>query len=168
MVEIGLQTSLMCLENRLTAARAGYLDELAAANIPAGVDAIKLKSDLINSDSGSATITGTDSDTIVPASLPTKMHISLDINALIAAAADNTIEIKVGAAASERVVAYYKLVGDAVDVTADTGSGVATLIKQKRIDISNILVYTGEQVIIANTKNVGGDLAIPYNYLCGV
>lgn len=131
--------------------------------------AIKLKSDLINSDSGSATITGTDSDTIVPSSLPTKMHLTLDINALVANGADNTIEIKVGAAASERVVAYYNLTGDGADITADTGSGVGAIIKQRKIDISNILVYTGEQVIIGNTKNdVGGNLAIPYKYICGV
>jgi hypothetical protein len=33
------------LETRLTAARAGYIDELAAANIPADVDAIKARTD---------------------------------------------------------------------------------------------------------------------------
>ena len=131
--------------------------------------AIMAKTDLMNSDSGSATITGTDSDTIVPSSLPTKMHLTLDINALVANGADNTIEIKVGAGASERVVAYYNLTGDGAGITADTGSGVGAIIKQRKIDISNILVYTGEQVIIANTKNdAGGDLAIPYKYLCGV
>ncbi|GAI18844.1 unnamed protein product, partial [marine sediment metagenome] len=113
------------VECNVSAERAAKLDNLDMANsaLKTLIDAIKLKSDLMNSDSGSATITGTDSDTIVPSSLPTKMHLSLDINALVAAGADNTIEIKVGVGASERVVAYYNLVGDGADITADTGSG---------------------------------------------
>lgn len=129
---------------------------------------VKAKSDLINSDSGSASITGTDSDTIIPSSLPTKMHLTLDISALVANGADNTIEIKVGVAASELVVAYYNLTGDGADITCDKGSGVGAIAKQRSIDISNIKVAAGQQVIIENTKNdVGGNLAIPYDYLCG-
>jgi len=155
--------------NRLTAARAGYLDELAPANIPADLDAIKAKSDLILSDSGTGTLNDANvSDTIVPASLPTKAHIAFDISNLNNANDDFTIEVKVGAAASERVVAYYKLTSDGTDITCDTGSGTGNVIKQRRFDISDILVYTGEQVIVSRTKNSATDRNVDYKYLCGV
>lgn len=73
------------------------------------VDAIKAKSDLINSDVGTATLNDANvTDTIVPASLPTKMHLTFDISNLNIAADDFDISVAVGVAAAERLVAFYK------------------------------------------------------------
>jgi len=130
---------------------------------------IKSKTDLINSASGSGTLNDANvSDTIIPSSLPTKMHVILDISNLNNAADDFTLEVKVGAAASERVIAYYKLTSDGTDITVDKGSGTGSKIKQRRIDISDILVYTGEQVLLNYTKNGATDRNVAYEYVCGV
>lgn len=129
---------------------------------------IKAKTDLLNSGSGSGTLNDANqSDIIVPSSLPTKVHVTLDISNLNNAADNFTLEVKVGAAASERVVAYYKLTSDGTDITADTGSGTGSKIKQRRIDISGILVYTGEQVLLNHTKNGATDRNVSYSYICG-
>ena len=133
------------------------------------IDAIKAKTDLMNSASGSSTLNDANpSDTIVPSSLPCKMHVIFDISNLNNANDDFTLEVKVGAAAAERVVAYYKLTSDGSDITADTGSGIGNKIKVRRIDISGILVYTGEQVLLDYTKNSGTDRNVAYKYICGV
>lgn len=127
------------------------------------------KTDLINSASGSGTLNDANpSDTIVPSSLPTKMHVILDISNLNNLNDDFTLEVKAGAAASERVIAYYKLTSNGTDITADTGSGTGSKIRQRRIDISGILVYTGEQVLMNCTKNGATDRNVDYEYTCGV
>ena len=132
------------------------------------VDAIKLKTDLLNFTSGSGTLNDANgSDTIVPSSLPTKIHLTFDISNLNNNADDFTIEVKVGASGSERVVAYYNLTSDGTDITADTGTGLGSIIKQRRIDISDILCFTSEQVIVELTKNGMTDRNVAYNYLCG-
>ena len=107
------------------------------------------------------------SDTIVPISLPTKAHIIFDISNLNNNLDDFTIEVKVGAAASERVVAYYKLTSDGSNITSDTGSGAGIIAKARRIDISDILIFTGEDVIVSRTKNSTTDRDVLYQYLCG-
>ena len=161
--------ALATILGNFSAARIGYLDELAAANLPADLDAVKAKTDLLNSTSGSSTLNDANvSDTIVPSSLPCKMHVIFDISNLNNANDDFTLEVKVGAAASERVVAYYKLTSDGSDITADTGSGIGNKIKVRRIDISGILVYTGEQVLLDYTKSSGADRNVAYKYICGV
>ena len=133
------------------------------------VDAVKAKTDLMNSASGSSTLNDANpSDTIVPSSLPTEMHVIFDISNLNNANDDFTLEVKVGAAASERVVAYYRLTSDGSDITADTGSGIGNKIKVRRIDISGILVYTGEQVMLNYTKSSVTDRNVAYKYICGV
>jgi hypothetical protein len=133
------------------------------------IDAVKAKTDLMNSTSGSSTLNDANvSDTIVPSSLPTKMHVIFDISTIIVAADDFTLEVKVGAAASERVVAYYKITSDGTDTTIDTGSGTGAVVKQRRIDISDIMVYTGEQVLLNYTKNGATDRNVLYKYVCGV
>ena len=125
--------------------------------------------DLMNSASGASTLNDANpSDTIVPSSLPTKMHAIFDISNLNNNLDDFTLEVKVGAAASERVVAYYRLTSDGTDITADTGSGIGNKIKVRRIDISGILVYTGEQVLLNYTKNGATDRNVAYKYICGV
>ena len=127
------------------------------------------KTDLINSASGSSTLNDANpSDTIIPSSLPTKMHVIFDISTIIVAGDDFTLEVKVGAAASERVVAYYNLTSDGADITVDTGTGTGAVIKQRRIDISGILVYGGEQVLLNYTKNGATDRNVAYEYVCGV
>jgi hypothetical protein len=104
------------------------------------------KTDLINSASGSGTLNDANpSDTIVPSSLPTKMHVILDISNL------NNL-----------------LTSNGTDITADTGSGTGSKIRQRRIDISGILVYTGEQVLMNCTKNGATDRNVDYEYTCGV
>jgi len=136
------------------------------------VDAIKLKSDLMNSDLGSGTLNTATANphtaTIVPSSLPTKMHLIFDISNLNTNTDDFEVQVSVGAAASERVIAWYGLTSDGTDITCDEGSGVGSVIKQRRIDISNILVYTGEQVIVSLKRNAGADDTVDYKYLCGV
>lgn len=130
--------------------------------------AIIAKTNLMNSAAGSSTLNDANpSDTIIPSSLPTKMHVILDISNLNNAADDFTLEVKVGAAASERVIAYYKLTSDGSDITADTGSGIGNKIKVRRIDISDIMVYTGEQVLLDYTKNSATDRNVAYKYVCG-
>jgi hypothetical protein len=119
--------------------------------------------------SGSATLNDANpSDTIIPSSLPTKMQVILDISTIIVAADDFTLEVKVGASGSERVVAYYKITSDGTDTTIDKGSGTGAVVKQRRIDISDIMVYTGEQVLLDYTKNGAADRNVLYNYVCRV
>lgn len=133
------------------------------------VSDVKAKTDLINSASGSGTLNDTNtSDTITPSSLPTKMHLIFDISNLNNNNDDFDIKVKVGVTSSERVVSYYNLTSDGTDITADTGSGTGSTIKQRKIDISNILVFTTEQVLLSLTKNSATDRDVAYKYLCGV
>jgi hypothetical protein len=137
--------------------------------VQADVTAIKAKTDLMNSAMGTATLNDANpSDTIVPTSLPTKMHLIFDISNLNNNGDDFDIAVSVGTAANERVVAWYNLTSDGTDITCDTGNGVGTIIKQRRIDISDILVYTSEQVIVTRTKNSVTDRDVVYEYGCGV
>lgn len=136
------------------------------------IDAIKAKSDLMNSALGSGTLNTATANphtaTIVPTSLPTKMHLIFDISNLNTNTDDFEVQVSVGAAGNERVIAWYGLTSDGTDITCDTGSGVGSVIKQRRIDVSNILVYTGEQVIVSLKRNAGTDDTVDYKYLCGV
>jgi len=121
------------------------------------------------SDSGTGTLNDANpSATIVPDSLPTKIHLIFDISNLNNAGDDFTLEVKVGVSGSERVVAYYKLTSDGTDITCDTGSGTGNVIKQRRIDISDILVYNNEQVVVSRTKNSATDRDVEYKYVCGI
>jgi len=132
--------------------------------------AIVAKTDLMNSDSGGPTTLNdaNPSDTIVPSSLPTKMHLTFDISTITTNLDDITLEVKVGTNGNERVVAFYRLTSDGADLSCDKGSGVSAVIKERKIDISNILVFTSEQVLVERTKNAGVDNAIPYQWICGV
>ena len=105
--------------------------------------------------------------TIVPISLPTKMHIEFDISNLNTNLDDFEIQVSVGVAASERVIAWYGLTSDGTDITADTGSGSGSVIKARRIDISGIQIATGEQMIVSLKRNAGVDDTVDYKYLCG-
>lgn len=129
---------------------------------------VYVKGGLISS-SGTNTLNDANtSDTIVPTSLPTKMHVAFDISNLNNNLDDFTLEVKVGVSGSERVVEYYKLTSDGADITIDKGSGIGAVVKQRKIDISNILVYTGEQVLLNYTKNGATDRNVTYKYICGV
>lgn len=140
---------------------------LAALGTELGL--VKSKTDLMNSALGTDTLNDANtSDTIIPSTLPTNIHIIFDISNLNNNLDDFDIEVKVGAAASERVVAYYNLTSDGTDITADKGSGTGSVIKQRRIDISDVLVYTGEQVIVELTKNSVTNRNVVYKYICGV
>ena len=151
----------VCTEARLA--------ELAAANLPADIDAILAKTNLLNSALGSSTLNDANpSDTIVPSALPTRIHVIFDISTITVASDDFTLEIKVGASGSERVIAYYRITSDGTTTTIDIGSGTGAAVKQRRIDISNIMVYTGEQVLLNYTKNSATDRNILYRYVCGV
>jgi hypothetical protein len=151
----------VCTEARLA--------ELAAANLPADIDAILAKTDLLNSALGSSTLNDANpSDTIVPSALPTRLHVVFDISTITVASDDFTLEIKVGASGSERVIAYYRITSDGTTTTIDNGSGTGVTSKQRRIDISDITVYTGEQVLLNYTKNSATDRNIFYRYVCGV
>ena len=138
----------------------------------ADLAAIKTQVDLINSASGSGTLNTATANphtaTISPSSLPTKMHLIFDISNLNTNTDDFEVQVSVGAAASERVVAWYGLTSDGTDITCDTGSGVGSVIKTRRIDISNILVFTGEQVIVSLKRNAGADDTVSYKWICGV
>ena len=140
----------------------------AAGDLGTDIAAIIAKTDLLNSASGSGTLNDANgSDTIVPSSLPAKIHLIFDISNLNNNGDDFTIEVKVGTAAAERVVGYYNLTSDGTDITADTGTGLGSVIKQRRIDISDILCFTSEQVIVELTKNGAADRDVAYKYLCG-
>ena len=155
------------LEAAITAAHVATDADIAT--VDGNVDAIKLKSDLLNSTSGTSTLNDANpTDTIVPPSLPWKMHLILDISTIIVAADDFTLEVKVGASGSERVVAYYKITSDGTDTTIDTGSGTGAVVKQRRIDISGIMIYTGEQVLLEYTNGGGDSRDVLYKYVCGV
>jgi hypothetical protein len=171
--------ALATILGNFSAARIGYLDELAAANLPADIAAIPTV--MVGTNSAAlaadwtaalATILGNFSAARIgyldESSLPTKMHVIFDISNLNNANDDFTLEVKVGAAASERVVAYYKLTSDGSDITADTGSGIGNKIKVRRIDISGILVSAGEQVLLDYSKNSATDRNVAYKYICGV
>lgn len=133
------------------------------------VNEIKAKTDLMNSASGTGTLNDANiSDTIVPGYLPTNMHVIFDISNLNNNDDDFDLEVKVGVAASERVVAYYNLTSNGTDITIDKGSGTGSVVKQRKIDISDILVYTDEQVLVEYTKNGATDRDVPYKYICGV
>lgn len=152
----------------------GVMNDLSNATDGLGalktlIDAIKAKTDLMNSASGSSTINDANpSDTIVPPSLPTKMHVIFDISTIIVAADDFVLEVKVGVSGSERVVAYYAITSDGSDTTIDTGSGTGAITKARRIDVSGIMVYTGEQVLLNYTKSSAVDRDVLYRYICGV
>jgi len=121
------------------------------------------------SDFGTGTLNDANpSDTIVPISLPTKMQLIFDISNLNNANDDFTLEVKVGVSGSEQVVAYYKLTSDGTDITCDTGSGTGSVIKERRINIPNILVYYNEQVVVSRTKNSVTDRDVEYKFVCGV
>jgi len=133
------------------------------------VDAVKAKTDLLNSTAGTSTLNDANtSDIIVPPSLPCNIHIVFDISTIIVAGDDFTLEVKVGASGSERVVAYYNITSDGTYTTIDTGSGAVAKTKVRRIDISDVMVYTGEQVLLNYTKNGATDRNILYRYMCGV
>jgi len=133
------------------------------------VTAIKAKTDLMNSAVGTGTLNDANpSDTLVPTALPTKMHLAIDISNLNHNLDDFDISVSAGTAGNERVVVWYNLTSDGTDITADTGSGVDTIIKQRRLDFSDIFVYTAEQVIVSLTRNSGTDRNVDYKYLCGV
>ena len=130
---------------------------------------IKTKTDLLNSASGSGTLNDANvSYTIVPPSLPTNMHVVFDISNISVANDDFTLEVKVGISGSEQVVSYYKITSDGTDTTIDTGSGTGSKVKARRIDISDILVYIGEQVLLNYTKTSADSRDVPYKYTCGV
>lgn len=130
------------------------------------------KTNLLNSASGSGTLNTATANphtaTIVPSSLPTKMHLTIDISNLNTNLDDFEVQVSVGAAASEQIVAWYGLTSDGTDITSDTGSGVGSIIKIRRIDISNIKVSAGEQVIVSLKRNAGVDDTVDYDYLCGI
>lgn len=129
---------------------------------------IQAKTDLLNSAVGTSTLNDANtSDAIVPAALPTNLHVTFDISNLNNNLDDFTIQVSVGVAASERVVAWYKLTSDGTDITCDAGSGVGVTIKQRKIDISSVLVYTGEQAIVSLTKNGATDRNVVYKYAGG-
>jgi hypothetical protein len=137
--------------------------------IQAALTAIQAKTDLMNSALGTATLNDANpADTIVPTSLPTKMHLVFDISNLNNNGDNFDISVSVGTAGNERIVAWYNLTSDGTDITMDPGSGVATIISQRRLDLSNILVYSSEQVIVSRTKNSVTDRNVEYKYLCGV
>jgi len=129
------------------------------------VSAIKAKTDLIRSDVGSGILNDDNTfDTIIPDSLPTNMHLALDISDLNHAGDDFTIEVKVGTLGNEQVVAWYNLISDGTNIKYDDG----TIIKQRIIDISDILVCSAKRVIISRTKNSITDRDVPYEFMCGV
>jgi len=136
------------------------------------LDAIIVKTDLMNSTSGSGSLNTAAANphtaTITPSSLPTKMHIEIDISNLNTNTDDFEVQISAGVAASERVVAWYGLTSDGTNITCDKGSGVGTVIKERRIDISDILVFTNEQIIVSLKRNAGADDIVGYKYICGV
>ena len=146
----------------------GALKALIDAN-QVDLNSVLAKTDLINSASGLGTLNDANtSDTIIPTKLPTDMHLIFSIRNIIVAADDFDIEVKVGPTASEDVVAYYNITSDGVDTTIDKGSGAGSIVKERKIDISSILVNTGEQVIVQYTKNGAISRDVLYKYLCGV
>jgi hypothetical protein len=105
--------------------------------------------------------------TIVPISLPTKMHIAIDIFNLNTNLDDFEVQVSVGTSGNERVIAWYGLTSDGTDITADVGSGSGSVIKTRRIDISGIRIASGEQMIVSLKRNAGVDDTVDYKYLCG-
>ena len=159
----GIQTDLSNTTDGL-----GALKALIDAN-QTDLNTVIAKTDLLNCGSGGSTLNDANvSDTIVPPTLPCNMHVAFNITAISGADDDFTIEVKVGASGSEQVVAYYKITSDGTDTTIDTGSGTGSKVKVGRIDISDILVYTGEQVLVNYTKTSTTDRNVPYEYICGV
>jgi len=139
------------------------IDELGRIN------EIKAKTDQLNSAFGTSTLNDANtSDIIVPTTLPANVHIIFDISNIVVAADDFDIEVKVGVAASERVIAYYNITSDGADTTIDKGSGTGSVVKQRKIDISDILVYESEQLIVELTKNGATDRDVVYKYTYGV
>ena len=153
----------------------GYLDAGGAFgtdNVAADLLALKTLLDLMKSDSGADTLNTATANphtaTLTPSSLPTKMHIEIDISNLNTNTDDFEVQLSAGVGGSERVIAWYGLTSDGVDITSDKGSGVGAIIKERRIDISNILVYTGEQVIVSLKRNAGADDTVSYKWITGV
>lgn len=121
------------------------------------------------SESGSGTLNDSNTfDTITPTKLPTKLHVVFDVSNIANNGDDFTLEIKVGVSGSEKVVAYYKVTHDGTNRSIDTGGGTASVVKVERIDVSDIMVYTGEQVVVSRIKNSATDREVPYKYAGGV
>ena len=135
------------VEADITAAKAEVLEALTATT-------------------GSGTLNDANtSDTIVPTTRPCKTELVLDISALNNASDDFTLDVKVGASGSEKMVAWFNLTSDGTDITCDTGSGVGFVIEQRRLNIMDITVLANEQMIITRTKNGSTDRNVPYAYV---
>jgi len=120
----------------------------------------------VSSSFGSGTLNDANtSDTIVPTTRPCKTELVLDISALNNASDDFTLDVKVGASGSEKMVAWFNLTSDGTDITCDTGSGVGFVIEQRRLNIMDITVLANEQMIITRTKNGSTDRNVPYAYV---
>ena len=135
----------------------------------ADVASIKAKTDRLPPDFTSGTLNDeTNNATISPANSPCSAHVTLDLSTIIVADDDFTLEVKVGVGGSERVVGYYKVTSDGSDTSIDTGSGTASKTKVRRTDISDIMIYTGEQLRLDYTKNSDTSRDVLYRFNAGV
>ena len=139
-------TNTSSLMSRLTASRADYLDNLNPVN----------GSGILNDANQSALI--------APTRTPVDLHVVFDVNGLNNNNDDFDLSISVGVAGSELVTSWYNLTSDGTDITVDKGSGVGAIIKQRRMDISDIMVDVGEQAVLNYTKNSATDRNVPFAY----
>ena len=108
------------------------------------------------------------SDVIVPVSLPCLIHIMFDIINLNNASDDFNIEVKAGVAESERVVCWVNLTSDGANITLDNDTGTPQVIHIERLSLANIIVWTGEQVIVELTRNDAADRDVPYGWAISI
>lgn len=124
------------LQDRLTAARAGYLDELAAANIPADIDAILL-----------------DTATTIPGTITTMQgnvtDILADSNELQGLISASKIAAQVKGMDAGTVTAAA-IATDAIDadaLAADAGTEIAAAVMASVVD-GSLTVTTGLQILL--------------------
>jgi hypothetical protein len=140
------------LETRLTAARAGYLDELGAANLPADIDTLKTYCDILdNATNGLANIkTLIDTiDTVVDAikaktdNLPTDPADESSIQAAITALNDITVaDIIAGVADGSYDLQEMLRVIFAACSGKSTGGGTSTIAFRDPADVKNRISAT--------------------------
>lgn len=120
-------------------------------------------------EAGSGTLNDANvSDTVVPLTLPSVLNVIFDITAIIVNLDDFILDVRIGAAASERIVFWNQITSDGVDIFIDPGNGVSVLTELRRVGIHGFKVGVGEQVLFNYTKNSANSRDIPYEWMLGI
>ena len=96
--------------------------------------------------------------------LPIKGSLAFDLNALLNAGDDFELQIASGANGSERIIATYKITSDGADLFIDGGGGVPVKQERTRLNIDDITLFPGEDIVIGRVRNSATDRDILFSY----